>query len=841
MEKILCLISDGPQGLFEYLKTASSISDYEVGAILALDYSVLNDPEPYFKVLKKFIVEKQEMRGFFYRKLAKSYLHYIRREKSQVIKSNFYLAFELLTCFSTYFQDYSLSDKSNIEDLLISIYKDLKIHFKDSKDLIKIIRIGKQFTNIFFEVADDVITIEEIDNLLNIFESDDFVQGSLILHSLCVKVLPKRTQFLYDFALVTLIYLVDHKASAMHFDQICNFLINNAKYLNKDKRKIVCFTFKNYCNRVLALDDQNSYELRQKTIFSLNPAEQNENEKKSNQKNPIKEQTTEKTPQYPQSTNPNPNPKPQNPQHPTSKAKNSQAKPGPHAQNPLSNPANPGPNPKKPANNVNQPPQAKGQVKASPVPSSPVAQQISDIISEAEYLFINKERIEILEYFEKFTSLDYQGNPSILFHKLDELMAKDKPSKEKSTFWSIMLKVFDKLPIIDNYQMMALRDKLQGLKGRVRDNKEKVSGCIKRKEEYKEKLRNEGKFVPGFKNGDREQKRSQKTIPKNLMNETCYEEFLVYSSTLGEEIYKFIEDNAQKQEDLVALNKAIKAINALIKEKSRTVAAKAVGSAVIGTYVKGSPVDLLITEKNGNGQVAVEVIKECFGDLWEIRENVLVYQDLKISEFTFHLHLCNQLQVEVASLIKKYCLIDNRVTRLIMFAKLWVKNVSNKIQNSETNPVNNEGAKKDLNSIIKQEIISGFHISLLCICFLQTVQPYIIPCLQLDNHEAKNALGFDVWFNSEYSGAGSNLWTFGEVIYHFFNFFTNQGKLVFNVKEGKTHEIAVESNEGFIAVHPFMESHLIKCEVKNVVLLRESFDLVLNRLNKFENLQTIMN
>ena len=117
MEKSLCLISDGPQGLFEYLKTASSISDYEVGAILALNYSELKDPELYFKILKKFLVERQDMRSFLYRKLVKSYIHYIRREKSQVIKSNFSLALELLTCFSNNYKDYSLSDLSSIEDL----------------------------------------------------------------------------------------------------------------------------------------------------------------------------------------------------------------------------------------------------------------------------------------------------------------------------------------------------------------------------------------------------------------------------------------------------------------------------------------------------------------------------------------------------------------------------------------------------------------------------------------------------------------------------------------------------------------------------------------------------
>ena len=840
MEKSLCLISDGPQGLFEYLKTASSISDYEVGAILALNYSELKDPELYFKILKKFLVERQDMRSFLYRKLVKSYIHYIRREKSQVIKSNFSLALELLTCFSNYYKDYSLSDLSSIEDLLISIYKDLKIHFKDSKDLIKIIRIGKNHMNIYFEVADDVISIEEIDNLLNIFESDDFVQGSLILHSLCVKVLPKRTQFLYDFALVTLVYLVDHKASAMHFDQICTFLINNAKYLNKDKRKIVCNSYKNYCNRVLALDDHNLIELRQKTIFSLNPTELIENEKKSNQKNPIKDQnkpeSSEKTSQFP-------NPKPHNPQHPPNKNKNkaNEPKPGQNNQTPLPSPSHPAPNTKKQANNGAQPTQPKPQAKSSAVASSPLTQEISDIISEAEYAFMNKERIEVLEYFEKFTNLDYQGNTSILFHKLDEMMAKEKPSKERSLFWSIMLKVFDKLPMIDNYQMMGLRDKLKGLKGKVRDNKEKVSVCIKRKEEYKEQLRNEGKFVPGFKNGDREQKRSQKTIPKNLMNETCYEEFLVYSTTLGEEINRLVEEKAQKQDDLADLSKAIKAFNGLLKDNCRSVAAKAVGSAVIGTYVKGSPVDLLITEKSGNYQLAINAIKECFGELHEIRDKVFSYQDLKVSEFTFHLHLCNQLQIEVASLIKKYCLIDNRTTKLIMFAKLWIKNISNKLQISEKNEVNNESECKSLNPPNKNDILSGFHISLLCICFLQAVQPSIIPCLQLECHENKNVLGFDVWFNSEYSAASSNLWTFGEVVYHFFNFFTNQGKLVINAKDGKAQEMLVEPNEGFCAIHPFMESHVIKCEVKNAFLLRESFELTLDKLNKFENLQTALN
>jgi predicted nucleotidyltransferase len=788
MEKVLKNISDGPQSLFNALENAEIISEFEIGAMLVTDYQSLKNPLQYFKVILKFIHFHKASQDFLFKKLLTFYLNYLRKEKRAVIREQISLFFIYLQTFSLLFNEYSSSDKSSVQDILLNIYKELKMHLKDSKDLIKVIKIGKEHQSLYLEVSDEVITLQEIDDLLKIFETDDFAQGSLTLHSLCAKVLPKRTQFLYDFAVVTLVYLVDFKAQMMHFEQICNFFMNNSKYFNKDKRLVVLTAFKNYCNRIRLFEKEDLQELKQKTIFCINPGEQmSQNEKpKALPTEEVKKQLNKEPPQV--NKKPENNPKPSKTDQKTPK--------------------------------IN--PEEKKTQKI--ILNQPIHQKISEIILEAEATFFNNERIDILQYFEKFSEIDFQGNTSALFQKIDELISKDRPSQERSTFWSVMLKVFEKLPMIDNYQMVGLREKLKALKGKVRENKEKVSRQKEKKHDYKENLKNQGKFVEGFKNGDREQKRSQKEM-KEMKNrkefkespaEAQYQEFMSYSSRLVEEVSAFIEVNALTQEILQKINQSINSIIKKLKNHSSEIIVKVVGSAAIGTYLKGSPVDLLVIDKSQENRKLEDILKSCFGDLPILTKDVFLLDERKDQGFLFHLHTTNTLQSEVAGLLKKYCQLDSRVTRLIIFTKLWLRSQNLSEENNK---------------------VTGFHISLLAVNFLQTATPPVIASLQLDPHEAKLINGCDVWFNSDYSSPGSNLWTFGEVIFHFFHFLSEKSNFLSDVKQGK---IFPSSQNPFTSVHPFQENLFITCSPSTSSKFLKSLSNSLSKLSNFLSLEDLL-
>lgn len=824
MEASLENILKGPQGLFDHIERTEVISELEIGAVLASDYTGLANPFQYFRVLFKIWQQSPSspsLQSYTTKKQAQIFSSFIKQSKQSILISQLAELLTSLEHITTGFRKYSLQDRLTVENLVLETYKGLKFAFRETPNILKIIKFGKTHSDIFIEVNDEVVNIEELDKLLSIFESDDFVQGSLQLNTLCQKVLPKRVPFLYDFITTALVYLIEKKAKSEHFEQISQFFMINAKSFNKKKKKKIAEVYMKFTEKIGVGKGDEWEELINSVLLNLGVkillVGKNE-ELRNNEKKICEGEKEDKGKRVEDKgvVNKFDNKKRGKannnfvPEEEVKKSKDFKAggKKGARGKKCEEEVKVKG-SQKLEKNESSDKHLGKADMSNPEKSNNEVLEnesQISELISEAKYLFDNKQRIEIPEFYERFMQINY-SKPSSLFHKIDELISKGRPSEENAKFWSIILKILDKLPDLNHYEMLALRDKHKKLKGKIRDNKEKVSRKKEKKQEYKENLKKENKFIEGFKNGDREQKRGQKSQIDNLISNN-YQEFKEYFLKLTEELNKFIEDQSMNQETLSRIDKAIKSIRAQLKSVSPSVSVKIVGSAGIGTYLKGREIDLLISDEKSS---VAEYLPRVFEDLKPINESILQYSE-KDFGFVFNFYLKNELQCETTALIKKYCMIDNRVTKLIILFKLWLRS-------------------EDI------KWISGFQACLMVLGFLQNANPAVIVSLQKPEHGPKVAFNdVDVWFDAEYSVPSSNLWIFGELVYHFFNYFPGKLKGIFNTKFGSYLE-----SQDFQVLHPFTQENVVATWSESEInLLGALFTKALGKLNSFESLSEII-
>ena len=821
MEITLENISKGPQGLFDYIESSEAVSDLVIGAVLASDYTSLSNPFQFFKVINKIWTSKVHdplFKSHILKKHVQSYFSLVFKSKESVLISQFPQYLDLLEFISIGFREYTLTDKQGLLNKILDVYKEMKFHIKDTPQILKLIKFGKINSDIFYEVGDDIINCQEIDKLLSIFESEEFAEGSLQLNILCEKVLPTRVKFLYDFITTALVYLIENKAKSEHFEQISQFFMANAKSFSKKKKKKIAAVYDKFCGNIKVGKENGCEELKNSVLMNLGVKERQQGkwenvekqiiQEKFYEETKVKENKEKKTGNFETNQKFNKINKGKNNFVPEEEFKRPKIqfdkKKGPQ------NTENYKKNLKSSEKTLSHAPEipistnTKTQIPSKPnnTPTGPES-QIDELISEANFLYQSKERIEVQVFFERFMQITYP-NPSILFHKIDELMAKDRPSQENAQFWSIMLRVFDKLPDLNEYEMSALRDKHKRLKGKVRDNKEKVSRKKEQKVEYKEKLRKEKKFVEGFVNGDREQKRGQKSEIKSFIDDH-YQEFKEYCFKLTEELNRVVEESSLNSSILIGIDKAIKSIIRRLKAVAPDVSVRIIGSAGMGTYLKTGTLDLLIFDKNDS---VLELLPNIFEGLVQCSDSVFEYSDIS-SGFVFNLHMKNLLQTEIAALIKKYCSIDNRVTKLIILFKLWLK-------------------------AEKIDWVTGFQASLLVLGFLQTVSPSVIVSLQSSSHLPKlNSSNIDTWFDNDYLSPSSNLWIFGEVVYHFFNHYSSKLKGTINPKQGSHSE-----TQNFQILHPFTDENIIQAWTDSqITSLTSSFN---STLSKLENLSEII-
>ena len=219
-----------------------------------------------------------------------------------------------------------------------------------------------------------------------------------------------------------------------------------------------------------------------------------------------------------------------------------------------------------------------------------------------------------------------------------------------------------------------------------------------------------------------------------------------YVNSISVGCKEFIEYITSQTAEIARLNIPIVKLKSIIQEKSPSAKLNLIGSAYTGTYIKGTEVDVNFYDilhvdpitllKSSLLSLEFEIQGESPSSIYFSFEGV-----------TYIVHINLDLYHESSSLIKTYCSLDSRCKDLIILAKYWARRVN-----------------------VYGSILSGYHISLLCITFLQQSNPIILPSLQSQAHPPELIGDVDVWFDKSLEFFSMNILALGEIFIYFLSF-----------------------------------------------------------------------
>lgn len=224
------------------------------------------------------------------------------------------------------------------------------------------------------------------------------------------------------------------------------------------------------------------------------------------------------------------------------------------------------------------------------------------------------------------------------------------------------------------------------------------------------------------------------------------------------------------------------------------------GSCPLGLWVSGSPVDINISDSKSNADEALSLLYQSLSEKPNIsiqqgpQELIVTYQNINV---TLKIKVNSWIDQTCKDLIRKYLDMDARVNHLILFFKIWAKS-----QNLS---------------------LSGFHLSLLVITFLQTLENPVLSPIQIAPHEPKLTEGYDIWFDSQFKNHTENRSTLGYLIILLFETLSEEGYM-FDPKEGKKSPTEMS---GFPVVHPITGDIMPgDCEVQ---LFQDTYLMLMSR------------
>ncbi|OMJ88115.1 hypothetical protein SteCoe_10016 [Stentor coeruleus] len=267
-------------------------------------------------------------------------------------------------------------------------------------------------------------------------------------------------------------------------------------------------------------------------------------------------------------------------------------------------------------------------------------------------------------------------------------------------------------------------------------------------------------------------------------------------------------------EDIMEITEYISQIKDKIQKISPSSRLKAMGSIYIGTHIKNSDVDILFIDYIIPNPSAIfnQAISISTDISFQVSESYILMSQ-KNKPYTYRIFINDEISFEVSSLIKEYCRLDLRCADLIIIIKSWAKNYN----------------------FYGEKMLTGVHISILVILFLQNCTPPILPSLQAFEHSPKYINQLDTWFLTNYDFENSNTQSLGELILLFFEFLIkfSDKKCVGDVRQGILYENS-ETNYLFSMFHPFTMhelSNIIQQSQESsafLQILKSSFNLLIS-------------
>lgn len=285
---------------------------------------------------------------------------------------------------------------------------------------------------------------------------------------------------------------------------------------------------------------------------------------------------------------------------------------------------------------------------------------------------------------------------------------------------------------------------------------------------------------------------------------------------------KIVSKHKGSFEDIIEISEIITDIKDKIQIASPSSRLRTIGSTHIGTYIKNSDIDVLLIDHISSNPSSI--FCQAVSSYSDINVQVFerqIFMSPKSKQYKYRIFINEEISFELSSLIKEYCKLDLRCADLIIIMKLWAKK----------------------NKICGEKLLTGVHLSLLVILFLQQCTPPVLPCLQAFEHNPNFINQFDTWFLTNYDFESSNIQSLGDLILLFFEFLVrfSEKNCVGDARHGLVYDNS-ESNYLFSMFHPFTMHELSfvlkQSQERSTILqiLKQSFNL----LNSGEKLSNII-
>lgn len=208
----------------------------------------------------------------------------------------------------------------------------------------------------------------------------------------------------------------------------------------------------------------------------------------------------------------------------------------------------------------------------------------------------------------------------------------------------------------------------------------------------------------------------------------------------------FIEFLISQTSDIARINSPLIKLKSLLQENSPSAKLNLIGSAYTGTYIRNLEVDVNFYDYHHSDPK--NLLKSCLLRLnLENRGELPNNLYFSSGEATYIIHINLDLYYETSTLVKTYCNLDPRCKELITLVKYWARRVE-----------------------VYGTNLSGYHISLICITYLQLCTPPILPTLQTQVHTPEYIGEIDVWFDKSLDFFSMNTLSLGDIFINFFGF-----------------------------------------------------------------------
>ncbi|OMJ79611.1 hypothetical protein SteCoe_20341 [Stentor coeruleus] len=819
MEFVLQSFYQSQEKFLDYLGQVESFDDFVVGIAIGIKIKKPESEFLFLNILMKIWQQRVECRELFslkYLNTLKNILSSNRNPNQEYPLHVFLVSLHKISehlktsnTVSTKFFSQNLEQAKQCYNFLLN-------HYKNSLEVIKILKLGKQNPTIFADSSLDFISIDEINDLIELIDIENINKACQTLGILCEKLKTSKKFVIYRFSVNAIIFLLEVKANEKEARVIFFYLFDKPEYFDEDfKEKVACAYYK-CCTRLkIKIDDvmvkriigenKEIDEIKRKSADLVEAENKKvyEKEKIPQAKGIIGKDIEKKEDEKenkPNESKINADPTIEKIESPIkTSVKNSESvkKPEKNTES-IKKPEKNTESIKKPEKNTENAQKDKPEPNKVPENNkeenkiSETDKRILKILREARSIWDEGYQIDIAYFCNCFNSINYKNETNKLFEIIHKQFSSSKSNNYNLQYWKIMIQVFNKLSQIADKHKLELEKTL-------------------------EKMRKEVNELENHKKSKKDQKKTDTPAEsERQLNLKSNPELFEEISSLSQTITKLSQDAfdlTHKQALDIIMIRLIQQDMEKIKSSlgiiSKTCTVKVIGSGSIGTCLKNTEIDLLLVDKNS---LCEETLQRVFKTILKL--NDFCYSLTMDSNLTFLFHINLQFTSEILGLIKKYCLINPKINELIMFMKLWAR--SNRLM-----------------------CISGFQWTLLVISFMQKTEPPVVPSLQIKDHREKIVNGFDVWFDNDYNLPSQNCSTLGQLIYMMFMHLVIRGDEISDIKTGR---IDKHLTKKFVALNPFTGDEIgldLSYENQNVVdeCCRKAMEALLNG----ESLDALMN